>query len=465
MSRRGSRGKDRIPPSKGALTPLNPGAPAAVPPSYSNVDDRMVIEMATGARAASTLAGGRILGSQTVLYQMFPNTNSGATFTTQATSGVGAVNSLAPYWLQLFKELCALMVTDRLPISQTVNNVVQADIIGYMQDWGNCWGALNVLQAIENAPFLNTPLNAISSNVTGSETNIRQIKQGMLAMGIPPLFRAAIDIITGVYAPEPTGPVIIGAPQVGVYAAGTMADFGNGAELATYITNIKTTIDTINSTATRAAISGAFLSAYGVSPYYESQVNTDQRAYDMWLTRMWAFANSTGHTAFFTPTITQDAGALNRVPLLVRRDTWKDGDLTAELYSSLMRPGPVGVNNGAAYATSEQLGWFTDPMSDAQGTMVEWWPANSSTGTKVASTAAAASAGILLTDPIAWEFPWEPFSAFNSTTFTGLRPPMPDFETIEVSSSQLAENTWQLINKFFGTGYKGTKPEFQRPRY
>jgi len=385
------------------------------------------------------------------LYELMPTVTPA--LSPQAAPGNSVIAGIPFYWAELYDQLLAQMQRDRFPVSQGATAVTQVQLIKALTDLSSVYGGLRALQAISNAPAYNTPLGTMIQTVQGANSTIKGLFDQFNGLCMPPLLREIIDCSVGVFCPEPTGPTIVVAPANGTYAGGTMVDLSSAASLTTYLSNIETTIQGLVGTAASAQVLNIFGVAFGNRAIGPFGVNTDQRCYDMWLTKMWSIEDSTSHNFWAAPSLPLDSS--NRVPLLVRRNTWKDGDLVADLYSSLLRAAPVAQNNNVANGSAEPLGLFNDLISTTGATLVEWFPANNSIGTVVTGNQAVTT-GITLTDPVSWEFAWAAIAAFETTSYAGLRNPLPDFEVIEENVTSMADNSSELINQIMATGYLGS---------
>jgi len=385
------------------------------------------------------------------LYQFMPLVSPA--MSPQAAPGNAIVAGFPFYWFLLYRELCSQMRRDKFPLNPAAETISQANFIKFITDISSVYGGLRCLQSIINSPAYNTPLGTMIETVTGAQLQIKGLFDQFNAIGMPPLLREIIDASVGVFCPEPTGPVIVVTPSNGVYAAGTCVDLSSSASLTTYLNNILATIQAIVGTADEAQAANAFATAYGMRAIGDKGVNSDQRCYDMWLTRAWSIEDSTTHNFWSAPSAPLDSA--QRVPLLTRRNTWTERDLVSDMYSSLFRATPVSQNNNVANASAEPLGFFTDNIGVAGATVVEWFNANNSIGVVISGNQAVTT-GITLTDPVSWEFPWAAIAAFETTTYAGLRNPEPDFEIVETNITKMADNASELINQVIATGYTGS---------
>lgn len=412
---------------------------------------RLVIREASGRSQSSLQYSAATMAGRVQLYEFMPTINP--SLSAQAAPGNAVVAGIPFYWGVLFNQLIAQMARDRYPINQGAYNVTQIQLIKALTDMGSVYGGLRALQSILNSPAYNTPLGTMIQTVQAQQVTIKGLFDQFNGICMPSLYREIIDCSVGVFCPEPTGPTIVVVPANGTYAGGTMVDVSSAASLTTYLTNIEATIQGIVGTPASAQVANIFGTAFGTHVIATKGVNTDQRCYDMWLTKCWSIVDSTSHNLWAAPSLPLDSS--NRVPLLVRRNTWKDGDLVADLYSSLLRATPVAQNNNVANASAEVLGLFNDTISTTGASLVEWFPANNSIGTIVTGNQAV-TAGVTLTDPVSWEFAWAAIAAFETTTYANLRNPMPDFEIIEENVTSMADNSSELLNQIMATGYLGS---------
>lgn len=421
----------------------------------ATVEDRLLIEQAGGRKLGSVPFNASTLPSRVAVYSMMPDVFPGCS--TLAAPSNAVVAGIGPYYLQLFRELCAQMIRDKVPVSPLWTTIAQVDITNFLTFYGQAYGAYRTAEAICNSPAFNLPFGAMVEIVTQQEIAVKAGLQTLNAIGVPPMYRDILDNVFGVFTPEPSGAIIISAPKDGVYAAGTMVDWANAASVTTYLQNANGVIfgaGGIMATTNLAFISGVFFSAYGGEAMAPKGPNADQRAYDMYMTRCIYVNDTTSVKLFMTPAINLDS--FGRVPILVRRNTWIDGDLLAKMYSSLVRIAPLGATSGASMATAEIFGMFQDDFGTGFGTVVSVYLESSTTiNAVVASSQAAASTGITLTDPISWEFPWAAQTTFETLNYTTGKAPFPDLEIVETSIVEMADAVYYILNEMFGTGYRG----------
>jgi hypothetical protein len=423
--------------------------------SHNNVsiDQRLIIEGASGAKYDAPIYGGGVLPGEVGAYLFMPTAGT-VPFCSLAASANGPIAGLPAYLFSCAKELMGNMVADRLPIGAAQTGFAQADLSNYFLTLYSVMGGLRTLQALYNTPNINPAIGLFISQVTFNEFTIRGLIEQVQSLGTWPMMYDLVDATCGVMIPEPTGPAIIGIPQNGTYVAGTILDLSTIASIQTYLANIATNVALLQ-TGNLGAVSNLLISAYGVVPWRECSYQSDQRAYDMWLYKNNVVSDTTSGFGFSVPSVPMDIGFGNRIPLPVRRKTWRDGDLIAKCYSSLFRVSPGGLNTGVTFATLELDGLLSDGVTVAAATVYNIYPKTGGL-TNVKGIQAAASTGLTLTDPVSYMFPWAKWATFEATTFAAnVRESLPDVEIVEVTLNNLADNTYYIINEMFKTGYRG----------